>query len=311
MTLAPAERAALLADTPGPSEFEVDGLHVVLASRRLTDDGLLEVKLASAVDGERVLPLDDRYLFSNPPTCVPGRIRRKVSDPERALQLIVVDAVRHFAAWGNPGNTTLSVFAGTTDGQVTSNSAVYATARSGAGLGADTAGTTILIGQRLDVTYQCCEGFFAFDTSTIPDAATIDSVTLSLFGQADNSVTDFTLQARASDWGTGLTTADWVAGASLGALTLLGSLSTVGFSTAAYNDFTENGSNFRNAISKTGETRILVNGSTHEAGSTPTGYERVTVHSADASGTTNDPKLVVNYSEGGGSNTRRMLLGIG
>jgi hypothetical protein len=89
--------------------------------------------------------------------------------------------------------------------------------------------------------YTIYEGFYQFDTSGIGDTDTIDSAVFSLHGHTDNSVTDFTINCRLKDWGTGLTTADWVAGADLSALTLLATFATSGFTTSGYNDFTSAG----------------------------------------------------------------------
>jgi hypothetical protein len=198
--------------------------------------------------------------------------------------------------------STLTVFAATSDGYISSTNATYATARTGGTLAADSVATTCLIGQQFNGSnYIIDEAFFSFDTSPIPTTATVNSVAFSLWGSADNSSQDFTMQARTDSWTAGgLTTADWVSGASLGALTLLATFSTASFSQIGYNQFTENGTNFRSAINKgTGATtQFLVDSDRHVAGNTPTigAPENVTVDTADASGTANDPQLVIGYT---------------
>lgn len=181
-----------------------------------------------------------------------------------------------------------------------SHSTTYSTARSGGGSKvAPTTEVYLQVGQNYigGFGYYLYETFLSFDTSTIPDSAIISSVTLSLHGgdYVDQSTTDFTIEARTYDWGASLTTADWVAGADLTSNTLLASRSTSGWSTSAYNDLTENGSNFVSAINKTGITRIILCSSRTKDGNTPTGAEYVNLGASEKSGTSNDPKLSVTY----------------
>lgn len=190
--------------------------------------------------------------------------------------------------------TTSTFYASTADGQIESSNATYATARSGGTLVANTGGTSVNVGQ---VTgYACYEAFLSFDTSTIPDGDIITSVTLSLdgTGATDGSDTDFTINARIYNWGAGLTTADWIAGASLSGNTLVASRSTSGWSASGYNALTSEAA-FLTAINKTGVTYLVISSSRHEAGTAPTGNEYVGFATAEASGTTHDPKLVVTH----------------
>lgn len=184
-----------------------------------------------------------------------------------------------------------------------SHSTTYSTARSSGGSKVAAATEVYLqVGQNYigGFGYYLYETFLSFDTSTIPDSAIISSVTLSLHGggYADQSTTDFTIEARTYDWGASLTTADWVAGADLASNTLLASRSTSGWSTSAYNDFTENGSNFVSAINKTGITRIVICSSRTKDGTAPTGAEYVNFAANETTGTSNDPKLSVTYALG-------------
>ena len=190
---------------------------------------------------------------------------------------------------------TLTQYSGTADGQIRSADSTYATARTGGTLTATTNGTTATLGQQNagGSGYYCFESFFGFDTSSIGSTSTIDSATLSLYGATDNTTTDFTANARYYDWGASLTTADWISGASLSSSTLFATFATSGFSTSAYNDFT---TSTTSGISKTATTNIVVSSSRHEAGTTAVTNERCTVYAADQTGTTNDPKLVVNYT---------------
>ncbi len=196
---------------------------------------------------------------------------------------------------------TLIVYSdgGSNDGQISSGTTDYPSTRSGAGLSADTSSTSVTIGQWGNGgTFNCWEAFFSFDTSFVGFASSVSSVTFSLYGASggDLSFQDFTIEARMHDWGTSLTTADWVAGASLSALTSVATFATSGgFSTSAYNDFTNVA--FPANINKSGSTRIICYSSRHSGNNTPSTYEEVVAYSADQTGTANDPKLLITYTE--------------
>src|SRR3990167_2163217 len=150
----------------------------------------------------------------------------------------------------------LVVFADNTNGGIiTSTSATYTIARSGAGLVA--AANSVSCGQRfLSSNYTCIETFLDFDASTLDDSVTISAVVLSIVPLEDASTTDFTLTAAIKDYSTTLTTADWVAGADLAALTTVATLSTSGLVVDVYNDFTNVA--FPANLSKTTNTRIII-----------------------------------------------------
>ena len=159
--------------------------------------------------------------------------------------------------------STLTVYSDLVDGYIGSDSAVYLTARAGGGnLGVSTGADSIVQGQSLG--YNCFEGFISFDTSSI-GAGTVTAATLSLYAKSDYSVVDFTVYARARDWGASLTTADWVAGADLSALPLLASVTTAGLSVAAYTALSSE-SAFVSNINTSGSTRIILTSARHEAG---------------------------------------------
>ena len=164
-------------------------------------------------------------------------------------------------------------------GHVVSSNPTYLTARTGSGLSANTG--LQLVGQLLNAgTYTVYEAFTSFDTSVIPAAETIIDAVLALRVQTDNSTTDFTVQARTSLWTpSGLTTADWVAGASLGVLALLATLdsSTVSAVPATYS-CVSSGSNLVDAINKSGTTDILLCSDRLVAGTAPSGDERLALN---------------------------------
>ena len=213
------------------------------------------------------------------------------------------------------GVTVTTVYSSTVDGHINSSNVVYLTARAGSGLVTNTAGVTFTTGQTLPAGISnCFEGFVSFDTSPIPDAEPITAATLSLWATTKVvASSDFTLEARSSNWGASLDTGDWVAGASLSALTLLASIATTAVTTGQYNDLTENGTNLRTAIDVTGTTWILLDSDRHVAGNVPTGGEQVTCSSADEAGTTQDPKLVVTSTSSFNDSgmTSMALVGVG
>jgi hypothetical protein len=191
--------------------------------------------------------------------------------------------------------STLTVYSSTADGYIYSSNTSYSTARSTASL-SDNSSTTVTCGQDYSSPkYHCYESFFSFDTSSLGGAATVSSATLSLYGYSDQSNTDFTATAAIKDWGSSLDTSDWVAGANLSSLTTVATYNPAsGWSTTGYNNFADVA--LPANINKTGTTYLILYSDRHAAGNTPTGYEYVNAYSADQSGTSQDPKLVVEYS---------------
>ena len=204
--------------------------------------------------------------------------------------------------------STLVVYSDTTDGYIGSAdvgaSPSYAAARAGTGSVLDAyAGIELTFGQQFTTSgdpdyipdYDIYESFLAFNTSSIPDTDTVSAAVLNLRSLYDHSTTDFTIEARLYDWGTGLTTADYVAGASLSALTLLAHRDTAsGWTVNTAYDLTDDA--FAANVSKTGTTRLLLCSSRTTGNNTPTTYEQGSAYSADQTGTTSDPKLTVTYS---------------
>jgi hypothetical protein len=189
--------------------------------------------------------------------------------------------------------TTSTFYASTADGIIISTDTVYATSRAGSGLSANDAAVANQVGQDLVAAdYLCKQLFISFDTSSIPDTDFITSATLAMWLTADNSTTDFTLDARIHNWGATLTTADFVAGADLAAKTLVGTLASSGIgATGAYKDFTNVA--LPANVSKTGTTYIMLASRNQSDSVAPTGQERLSFSMADETGTTQDPKLTI------------------
>lgn len=188
--------------------------------------------------------------------------------------------------------TTYTLYATTACGEIDSSNATYATARAGSGLSVwvPGAGQGLAVGQVAGATKTCVEGFLDFDTSGV--AGTVQSVTLSLYGNQDFSTTDFTIEARLHDWGGTLETTDWVAGADLSSKTLLASYATASGWAGGYRSFTSEAAFVAN-INQAGHTRFLVDSSRHVAGNSPTTDEYVNFYTSAQAGTTQDPKLVI------------------
>lgn len=163
---------------------------------------------------------------------------------------------------------TLDIYS-TIDGGLYCLDASYANARSGAGtttvwgFGGNPVGQSLVIG----ATYWVFQSFLSFDTSSIPGIPT--AAVLSTYMTAvDNTDGSFTNEARQYDWGTTLTTADWVPGASLSGQTLLATLDSSGVSTSAYNDFTDVAMVAN--LNRAGYTRMVVSSSQTRLNNPPT-----------------------------------------
>lgn len=248
-------------------------------------------------EGEE-LHVDPHRRIVNPPTMHEGR-----QAPDRAWLAAVLDQVRSTPnprGWRTRGTVT-TIYSDAADGYIDSDGlGTYANARDGAGdLIAVTTGH-IVIGQGSGGFVW--EGFVWFSLAGIADTETVSAAALSLYGQNDTSITDFTIEARERDWGATLTAGDWVAGGDLSGLTLLASFATAGFSTSAYNDLTSEAA-FVPAVQAAlaaDVIRMVICSSRTTSNTEPGGSESVTVYSANQAGTTNDPKLTVTHAAAGG-----------
>jgi hypothetical protein len=144
------------------------------------------------------------------------------------------------------------------------------------------------------------EGFLSFNASAVAGSASVG--TLSLYGaDAFGLDTAFTTEARAHPWSSGnLTTADWVAGASLSALTRLATRASAGFTTSGYNAFTSDVAMLA-AIDAHGTLDMLLCSARQTAGTAPSDGEYLEWISADASGTAQDPKIDITTIDAGGA----------
>lgn len=156
---------------------------------------------------------------------------------------------------------------------------------------------TFNVGQQLTgSTYSIWRGALYFDTSLIPDIASITSATLKLYGQTDASTTDFNVVVLSGqptyphdplvvgDYGISQYTAG--DGGS--------SISTSTFTTSGYNVIALNAIS-RGWINKTGTTKLLVASSRDLSATAPAGDEYVSFQTTETAGTDKDPHLDITY----------------
>ena len=203
--------------------------------------------------------------------------------------------------------TTTTIFSKSNDTSIASESTTaegYGVAREGTGtlLVTNPAQATFNgLGQR-NVTggspnFRVREYFLAFATALIPDADSITSVTFSMHTTLTilQDGPDFDMEVRQDTWQPTVDTGDYVAGSALGARTLFASLNTAAVSPNARFDWTENGSNLRDAINKTGDTEFLLCSSRTRLNQPPPNdtSNEVDFFTANDVGTTRDPRLII------------------
>lgn len=213
-------------------------------------------------------------------------------DKDGVLTLLAADAAKVKLPITIDPTTTFTTSA--SDGNVYGSGASYTTLWSASTGSVDSSSTAIYIGQSLVSNYNIWRGFVYFDTSAIPDGATISSATLKLAGYADDSATDFyiTIQNGQPTYPSDpLVATDYDKTYYSGNG---GSLTTVGFSTTGYNNITLNATGL-GWINKTGTTKLCLRSDREIAGTTPTGNECVRVSSYEY-GTSWRPSLVVTYA---------------
>lgn len=199
---------------------------------------------------------------------------------------------------GDPGTTTV-------DGQVRRSSVdeTFSTIRNGAGnnrsLTGSTAGILLSSSSTTDQYNELDRCIFTFDTSTIGNSASVDSATFSLFGAALGSglgSPDLHCAGATPASNTTLANSDY----GQCQTTSFGSIANASFSGSAYNNMALNASGIAN-INKTGISAFSAQISwdlNNSFGGVWASLQNsgFTVRMADTADTTQDPKLVVNYS---------------
>lgn len=154
----------------------------------------------------------------------------------------------------------------------------------------------IFCGQLTGNRFRIYRGFLFFDTSTIPSNATITSATLSLYGKADISSTDFdvTIQNGQPTYPhDALAAGDYLYSQYSGNG---GTFDTAGFSSSGYNDITLSTTGLTWIQTGAGaETKLALLSSRDISATAPSGDEYVYFWSNEK-GAGYQPKLVVNYT---------------
>lgn len=144
-------------------------------------------------------------------------------------------------------------------------------------------------------TYRSSRGYLAFNTSSIPDNATITSASLKLTVYFDGTKNDFEIRARNFDWGSSLEDdcRDW--GGNPPAAPLAGTFNTAGLPQIR-ESFTIPLSNF-SGINMAGSSYFMLSSDKEEANdATIEPFQFLEAYSADSTEASYRPQLVVDYS---------------
>lgn len=266
----------------------------------------------------------ERVRIVNPPVWIPDAGGRRL-DPLAAMLETLAHTIRLVGRPGHVvpgtiGHTLLTAFpnpgtgSAPVDGNVDRSGAdeAFSTIRNGAGTGAGATGTSdvacrLNASTTTDQFERLARGIFGFPTSSIGAGATINSVTFSLWGVVINAglgafevcVTSATPASEST-----LASGDYAV-ANFGSTEFITRASSVGLGTGLYNDFTGNAS-FRSHINKTGNTIVgtrLGWDVDNSFGGTwaSAANSRFAVSMSDETGTSQDPKLVVDYTAAAGA----------
>ena len=195
--------------------------------------------------------------------------------------------------------TDTTVYGSTSDGEIYGQNATYSTARS-TSAGGDVSSTTARIGQSLTggTVYYVYRAYLDFDTSALPDDATVTSAVLGVCADTDLSSTDFNVQVYRLDWTEGLIDAGTregnYDGAYGAAATLEGTLRYTGDGWSAGTCYTLTLSTA--AVNITGDSKYALVSSRDISGTTPGGSQYVYIRTADYAGTGSDPYLLLTYN---------------
>lgn len=177
------------------------------------------------------------------------------------------------------------------NGQLTSQNKAWATAWAGGTLSAQVDGG-MYVGQGSSGTPTVFEGLLEFDTSGIPDSATIESVTLKVYIDNIARTVDWDLRFYAANFGAALTTDDWLDPRTLSGETIVAT-KTITSSIAndvVYDIACEEA--MKALINKTGVTQLRATTSRSVNGTTESSWNRIFIPAEY-------PVLVVAYSDPG------------
>jgi len=194
------------------------------------------------------------------------------------------------------GNTTSTFYSSENDGTFLSdNKATYALARDATSAGAiDQGNGNVVHNSLISTTYYVRRYITYFDTSSIPDTDTISSATFSVASLAASvSVNSDSIELVEFTGSNPPVVGDFdlFGSTSWGTKTLASFSSTAG----VFNDITLNGTGIA-AINKTGTTPVGIRTINDINNVTPTGNNYMRIYVANESGTSLDPKLVVEHA---------------
>ena len=190
-------------------------------------------------------------------------------------------------------------------GYVQSYATTFNSAQGGVGAAAydGSVATQTYAGQSYQgANYSVYEAFFRFITTEL-DGETPTSVVLALYQGTSYVYENYTIEARVKGTGGSLTTADFHLAYNLGNLPLRATFATSGRQ-AGYNDFTSDASFVNNLTSP---VELVLCGLESRTGVAPTTYELFHFSLPSYSGTTQDPKLTVVTTTGGGQNEAPLI----
>jgi len=183
-------------------------------------------------------------------------------------------------------------YASNSSGEAVASNAVYATAHDAATSSVNEG--VLSVGQVLG--YNISRAFVYFDTSSVPDGATIDTVTLDLWGSLDLSFANFNLIVR-SGMPTyphdPLVAGDYLYSQYAG--TGNDAWNTSSMVLNAYNTITLNATG-RGWINKTGWTKLALISEEDVNSSAPTGFETIQFTGSSDVGASPEPRLNITYS---------------
>ncbi|MBC7233922.1 MAG: DNRLRE domain-containing protein [Chloroflexi bacterium] len=191
-----------------------------------------------------------------------------------------------------------TIYGEAADGGIQGYSSIYNNARNTSS-GCSDSGVSVRVGQYYSGSgYTVYRGYMSFDTSGIPDDATILSAVLYLCASLDQSSTDFDIRVYRYAWSEALCSNQEANydGAYGGSATLEGTLrnTSAGWSVGTYYSMTVATA----GINVAGDTKYAVVSSRDVNGNTPTGYEYIDFYLTEQAGTDKDPYLVVTYAAG-------------
>jgi len=188
--------------------------------------------------------------------------------------------------------TTTIVYAGTADGDLVSQHASYSTARAGGTITAGTTAGTMRWGQTYTGgVYSVFQAFLSF--AYTPDTAEVVTsayVRVRATGDATSTAVTRSLVWAEYDWDTTVTSGDWRTAAQVAALPVLATVTNAEDATDRY--LMAGSDSLVTRLESAGPLRLLGMSDRARAGSAPSGEERASFVSADASGTVDDPALV-------------------